>query len=66
MLELLLRNKSQNHFLEKIFRSRDNKSFKPEKCSLVIVFGVHHSNVPLLSALKHFIVCSEKVHIILS
>ena len=66
MLELLLRNKSQNHFLEKIFRSRDTICFKAEKCRLIIVFGVHHSNVPLLSALKHFIVCSEKVHIILS
>ena len=31
-------------------------------CSSVMGFGVSHSNFPLLSVLKQFLVCSEKVH----
>ena len=56
--EMLESSLKTNHkgILEEIFWPADSKSLSP-----VMVFGVHQSKRFLLSALKQFLVCSEKV-----
>ena len=52
MFEFSLENKSRNHFLEKYFGLGTKKSVRLRTAAQSWCFGVHHSNAPLLPALK--------------